>query len=277
MTGVHRHAVFGRPVAHSLSPRIHAAFGAQFGMAIDYRAIDAGCEDFPAALAAFEQAAGQGANLTLPLKQAASTLCVSLAGRARRCGSVNTLLRVAGGWHGDSTDGAGLVRDLAARHGFSPEGRRVLLLGAGGAARAVAFALVDADVAHLAIVNRTHARAADLAGELGVRARAVEPADLAVDGGFDLVIHATAAGHAGAAPRLGDGLFAPDALAYDLSYGNAARPFLAAAHAAGASRVSDGLGMLVEQAAESFALWHGRWPATAPVLQASRVALGRAP
>lgn len=266
-----RYAVFGQPIAHSLSPRIHAAFGAQLGIAVDYRALEAGPSDFPTTLAAFADAGGRGANVTLPLKQDVLVLCTSLADRARHCGSVNTLLRRGDDWHGDSTDGAGLLRDLAGRHDFQPAGRRVLLFGVGGAARAAAFALIDAGVAELAIANRTAQRAQALAQALGPRARALELVGLAPIAAFDLAINATAAGHAGAAPPLPDGLLAADSLAYDLSYGAAARPFLAVARAAGAGRTSDGLGMLVEQAAESFFLWHGVRPETAAVYRQLKV------
>jgi shikimate dehydrogenase len=271
------YAVFGQPIAHSLSPRIHAAFGAQLGIAVDYRAIEAGRADFPTALAAFVRAGGRGANVTLPLKEDALAQCASLTERARRCGSVNTLLRIEGGWHGDSTDGAGLLRDLADHHGFHPTGRRVLLFGAGGAARAAAFALIDAGVAELAIANRTHVRAEALAEALGSRANAPDLADLAGVGAFDRALNATAAGPSGAAPKIPAGLLAAGTLAYDLSSGPAAAPFLAAATAAGAGRCSDGLGMLVEQAAESFFLWHGVRPETAAVFDHLKAEAARAP
>ncbi|MGN6518184.1 MAG: shikimate dehydrogenase, partial [Dokdonella sp.] len=138
-----RYAVFGQPIAHSLSPRIHATFGAQLGIRLDYRAIEAARETFAATLVAFARDGGRGANVTLPLKEDAAALCDALSERARRCGSVNTLIRDGDAWRGDSTDGVGLLRDLA-RHGIDTRGLRVLLLGAGGAARAAAFALVDA-------------------------------------------------------------------------------------------------------------------------------------
>jgi shikimate dehydrogenase len=256
------YAVFGQPIAHSLSPRIHAAFGEQIGIRIDYRAIEASRADFPSALAEFAASGGRGANVTLPLKEDAAAACVTTSERARRCGSVNTLLRDGDGWRGDSTDGAGLLGDLRQRHGFDPQGRRILLLGAGGAARAAAFALADAGAKELAIANRTHGRAEALAGGLPA-AQALAWSDLAQAGAFDLVVNATAAGHTGTSFELPTTLFADtSALAYDLSYGTAAQPFLAAARQAGATRAVDGLGMLVEQAAESFALWHKRHPDT---------------
>ena len=270
MSPIARYAVFGRPIAHSLSPRIHAAFGAQLGIALDYRAIEAGAEEFPARVAAFAREGGRGANVTLPLKQDALALCDALSDRARRAGSVNTLIRAGDGWHGDSTDGAGLLRDLRERHGFDPRDRCVLLLGAGGAARAAAFAFADAGAKELAIANRTFERAAELAQAIGAVAHAVALDELETLDRFDLLVNASAAGHAGASTALPRTLLGAEALCYDLSYGKAAQAFLDAAREAGARRVSDGLGMLVEQAAESFAAWHGTRPDTAAVYAALR-------
>lgn len=263
---MNRHAVFGQPVTHSLSPRIHSIFGAQLGIAIDYRAIEAGRDDFARALGAFARDGGVGANVTLPLKEDAFALCVARSERAQRCGSVNTLIRDGDAWRGDSTDGIGFLRDLE-RLGFDPRNRRVLLLGAGGAARAVAFALADAG-ACLHIVNRNADRAHALADALP-RAQGSAWAALGTLGDFDLVVNATSAGHAGdafAAP------LGPSAgtLCYDLSYGRAAKSFLDWAHNAGANTISDGLGMLVEQAAESFAIWHSQRPQTDAVIAALR-------
>jgi shikimate dehydrogenase len=260
-----RYAVFGQPIAHSLSPRIHAAFAAQFGIALDYRAIETGREDFARILDAFARNDGRGANVTLPLKEDAAAQCRALSERARRAGSVNTLIRDGNGWRGDSTDGAGFLRDLRERHDFEAHGQRGLLLGAGGAARAVAFALADAGIGALVIANRTPARATALAAEIGNPVRACAWNNLATLRDVDLVINATAAGHAGSVLDLPAGVIRATTLCYDLSYGAAAVAFLGWAHASGATRASDGLGMLVEQAAESFVLWHGVQPATAAV------------
>lgn len=262
-----RYAVFGQPIAHSLSPDIHAAFGAQLGIAVDYRAIDAGRDDFSRLLETFAHDGGRGANVTLPLKEEAFASCTTASACARRAGSVNTLTRDGVAWRGDSTDGAGLLGDLRARHAFDPRGCRILLLGAGGAARAVAFAFADAGIGMLVIANRTPQRARALADALAepssVRAAAWDDALHGAE--FDLVVNATAAGYASEPFRLRHRGLAVGTLCYDLSYAAAARPFLEWARAAGASRISDGLGMLVEQAAESFALWHGVRPDTAPV------------
>lgn len=271
-----KYAVFGQPIAHSLSPRIHAMFAEQFGIALDYRAIEASRDDFARMLDAFAHEGGAGANVTLPLKQDALSLCASVSDHARRCGSVNTLIRDGEHWRGDSTDGVGLLIDLDLRHGFQARGCgrgwRCLLLGAGGAARAVAFALADAGVDALVIANRTHARARELAAAIGGESNveAVHWDALDDAAAFDLVVHATAAGHDGASLALPASI-AAHALCYDLSYGNAATPFLRWAKAAGAERIADGLGMLVEQAAESFVIWHGHTPDTALVFDVLRV------
>ena len=270
--GSKRFAVIGHPVSHSLSPRIHAAFGRQTGIALVYAAIDAAPEDFDAALAAFAAEGGAGANITLPHKARAASLCANLSGRARRAGAVNTLIRTATGWDGDNTDGAGLVRDLTERHALDLCARRVLLLGAGGGARGVAPALLDAGIADLFIVNRTPERADALADALGEPGR-VHPryfADLAALGAFDLVINATSALRGAASLSLPASLIAPRGDAVDLNYGEVAIPFLAWARASGADKTIDGLGMLVEQAAESFACWHGVRPETDPVYAALR-------
>ena len=262
-----RYAVFGQPITHSLSPRIHSMFAAQFRIALDYRAIEAGREEFTNALDAFARDGGRGANVTLPLKEHAFALCVQSSDRARHAGSVNTLTRDGDRWRGDSTDGAGLLRDWRARHSFEPHRRRCLLLGAGGAARAVAFALADAGIGDLVIANRSPGRASALADAIGAASgvRACTWDQLVTERAFDLVVNATAAGHAGDNLDLPTTLIAPATLCYDLSYGSAATVFLAWARAAGATKVSDGLGMLIEQAAESFALWHGAQPDIAPV------------
>ncbi len=281
-----RYAVFGHPVSHSLSPRIHAAFARQAGIGIEYVAIDAPV--FAAALDAFT---GDGANVTLPHKAAAAAACATLGEAARRCGVVNTLTRRDGGWHGDNTDGIGLVRDLTGRHRLDLRGRRTLLLGAGGGARGVAPALLDAGIADLFVANRTPARADALADMLGAPGR-VHPRyfeDLGALGEFDLIVNATSAtrGNAGAGapagttampdapggaafPHLPMSLAGPRTAAVDLSYGEAAVGFLAWARAAGVRDALDGLGMLVEQAAESFRIWHGVTPDTDPAYEALR-------
>lgn len=262
------YAVFGHPVSRSRSPEIHAAFASQAGIAVDYTSIDATVEGFAQALETFAAAGGRGANVTLPLKQAALTLCSHTSDRALRAGAVNTLTRNDGQWHGDNTDGIGLVRDLTGRLSLDLRGRRALLLGAGGAARGVAPALLDAGVDELVIANRTSERADALADALGEPSRAHSRYwdDLINQGDFTLIINATAASREGNGGfSLPTQLASPRTLAVDLNYGEAAIPFLAWARAAGCRDVVDGLGMLVEQAAASFQLWHGVRPDTAPV------------
>ncbi|MDR7193554.1 shikimate dehydrogenase [Luteimonas terrae] len=265
-----RLAVFGHPVAHSLSPRIHAAFAAQTGIAIAYEAIDAAPDVFADALAAFAAAGGTGANVTLPLKELAHGLASTRSARAERAGAVNTLVRRGDAWHGDNTDGAGLVRDLTERHGLDLRGRRSLLVGAGGAARGVAPALLEAGISELYVVNRTASRTDALADALGEPGR-VHPRyleQLEELGEFELIVNATSAGRGGAMLSLPRSLVGVRTAAVDLSYGEASVPFLAWARAHGCRDAIDGLGMLVEQAAESFALWHGVRPETQAVFEA---------
>lgn len=270
------YAVFGDPIAHSLSPRIHAAFAAQERIAFEYTAIRAPAEAFVASLEAFADTGGRGANITLPLKQAAFALCDARSEFAQRAGAVNTLTRIGeSGWRGDNTDGPGLIRDLTGRHGLDLRGRRGLLLGAGGAARAAALALLDAGVEQLVIVNRTAERADALADAIGdpQRAHTRYWEDLGNCGSFELIVDATAAGHGGQTLALPFSLLAPRALCYHLSYGAAAIAFLSWARAARAGQALDGLGMLVEQAAESFAIWHGVRPDTDAVYALLRAEL----
>lgn len=259
-----RFAVFGQPVAHSLSPRIHAAFGRQLGIALEYGAVECEPWQLSAALAEFAAGGGTGANLTLPHKQAGLALCTHVSERARQAGAVNTLRRDGEGWYGDNTDGEGLVRDLTGRHALDLRGRRTLLLGAGGAAHGVAPALLDAGIGELFVVNRHAERADALVDALQQPGRTHSRywEDLPNLGGFDLIVNATAAGHGGAAITLPFALVAPRCAAVDLSYGEAAIGFLAWARGAGCLHAIDGLGMLVEQAALGFELWHGQRPDT---------------
>lgn len=273
-----RYAVFGHPVLHSLSPKIHQAFAKQSGIALEYLAIECAPGDFAGTLSSFARGGGEGGNVTLPHKQRAAELCTLLSARAKRAGAVNTLIKHGNGWLGDNTDGAGLVRDLTNRHGLDLRGRRTLMLGAGGAARGVAPALLDAGIGELYVVNRDTQKAdalVDLLGEPGrVHSRYFD--DLASLGEFELILNATSATRHGSLPALPMGMVGARTAAVDLSYGEAAIPFLAWARAARAAQAIDGLGMLVEQAAESFFLWHGVRPDTDPVfaeLQARHAAL----
>ncbi|TXH73400.1 shikimate dehydrogenase [Thiobacillus sp.] len=263
-----RYAVFGHPIAHSKSPQIHTAFARQTGQDMTYEAILAPLDGFADSIAAFIAAGGRGANVTVPFKEEAFRLANRLSPRAQRAGAVNTLSFDADGILGDNTDGAGLVADLTRNLHCTIVGQRVLLLGAGGAARGVIEPLLDQQPAALVIANRTVSRAEELA-ELfgrGVCACGFDAADTP----FDLVINATAASLAGDLPPLSPRVFTPDTLAYDMMYGRDT-PFLDFARTHGA-RTADGLGMLVEQAAEAFHLWRGVRPDTASVIAALRTA-----
>lgn len=269
-------AVFGHPIAHSLSPRIHQGFAQQFGIALEYRAIDAAPDTFAEAVRAFFAAGGAGANATLPHKGAALALADERSEAAARAGIANVLTRLPDGrLAAHNSDGAGLVRDLTERHGVDLRGRDALLLGAGGAARAAAWSLLDAGVQTLTIVNRTPETADALADAIGEPARVHTRywQDLANLGSYDLILNATSAGVLGNGLKLPMSLVGARALCYDLAYGPAAIDFIAWAKAAGARHAWDGLGMLVEQAAAAFELWHGQQPDTEPVYQALRAGI----
>jgi shikimate dehydrogenase len=263
-----RYAVIGNPVAHSKSPWIHAEFARATGQDMDYGRIEAPLEGFERAVDEFRAAGGRGANVTLPFKERAFRYCSAPSARAQAAQAVNTLVFEGGTVRGDNTDGAGLVRDLGVNCGRRIAGSRILLLGAGGAARGVLAPLAQAGAAHIVIANRTVARAQALAASLAEFAVSACGYDVLAGQSFDLVINATSAGLEGAAPPLPAGVFARGALAYEMVYGRDT-PFLAMARAAGAE-ACDGTGMLVEQAAESFFLWRGVRPDTAAVLAALR-------
>jgi shikimate dehydrogenase len=259
-------AVFGQPVAHSQSPRIHRLFGEQLGIGVDYAAIESGVDELPERLNAFRDAGGTGANLTVPLKQAGLRLCTRVDRAARQAHAVNTLALADDGWHGFNTDGEGLMRDLE-RLALSPAGRRVLVLGAGGAVAGLLGPLLDRRPAAVCLLNRSLERAerlADKFAHLGpIHARSLDAAEEVA--GYDLLIQSTSAGHGGSLPTLSPDWLAPDAVAYDLNYGPAHAPFRQWCLAAG-FRVHSGLGMLVAQAALAFEIWTARAPDAGPVL-----------
>ncbi len=264
---VKKFAVFGAPIAHSKSPLIHRRFGEQLGIALSYQAIECPAGDINAALKAFAASGGDGANITLPHKLDAVAACSGVTDRARRAGVVNTLRRDGDGWFGDNTDGIGLITDLAERHRIDLRERRVLMLGAGGAAQGVLPALLDAGVDSVVICNRSPERADRLSDWLGepARVRTLYWNDLKDAGMFDLIINATSAGHGIGMMDLPFAIAGRRSVACDLSYGPAALAFLAWARAAECEHAIDGLGMLVEQAAEAFSLWHGKRPDTEAV------------
>lgn len=272
-TTIDRYAVMGNPIAHSKSPAIHAAFAAQTGQAMRYDKILVEIGGLADAIAAFRADNGRGLNITVPFKQDAFQLASPLSPRAQLAGAVNTLvLEDDGSLLGDNTDGAGLVRDLLHNHGLTIAGKRLLLIGAGGAARGVLGPLLDCKPAALVIVNRTAARAEQLAAnfsDLGVPVSGVGFEQLP-DTAFELLINATSASLHGEAPPLPDSAITAHAASYDLMYADQPTPFMLWAAERSSGPCVDGLGMLVEQAAESFALWRGVRPDTAPVMKMLR-------
>lgn len=268
-TPMDRYAVIGNPVAHSRSPEIHAQFARETGEAIAYERLLAPVGGFARAAREFFAAGGRGANVTLPFKVDAFEFASVRSERATLAGAANWLECRDGVVSADNTDGAGLVADLVSNLGVALAGRRLLLVGAGGAARGVVAPLLAEHPAKLVIANRTPERARELAARFAALGP-VEGAGLdEIDGGFDLVVNATSSSTHGERLGLPRGVLREGVVAYDMAYGPAARAFLGEARAAGA-RAEDGLGMLVEQAAESFRLWRARRPRTGPVLAALR-------
>ena len=268
-----RYAVIGHPIAHSKSPLIHGLFAQATGQDMVYEAIDGGAEPggFARALAAFRAAGGRGMNVTLPFKLQALAVADDASDDARLAGAANALSLEGGRIVARNCDGIGLVRDIEHNLGLPLAGRRVLLLGAGGATRGALLPLARAGVAQLHVANRTADKATALARELAPHLSGVAIAGggldaLVVGAAFDVVINATSASLDGAAPAEPARVFAPGALGYDMVYGKGLTPFLALAQAAGCARVADGVGMLVEQAAEAFAWWRGVRPDTREVL-----------
>ena len=271
-----RYAVIGQPIAHSKSPLIHAAFARQTGQDLEYTRILSAPDAFVDTVRCFFGDGGQGLNVTVPFKEAAWRLVDEHSPRAATAGAVNTLIRLPGQrLRGDNTDGVGLVRDLAGNHGFDFAGRRVLLLGAGGAARGVLRPLLESGLAELLIANRTLDMAAALAAAVadldpgGATVHACGLADLGPVA-FDLIINATSTGLTGAVPAIAPSVLAPGAWTYDMIYADSPTPFCRWGLSHGAARAIDGLGMLVEQAAESFFLWRGMRPETAAVIDLLR-------
>ncbi|MBL8415510.1 MAG: shikimate dehydrogenase [Propionivibrio sp.] len=262
-----RYCVFGNPIGHSKSPLIHAAFARQTGEDISYSAILAPLDGFAASVHAFVAAGGRGANVTVPFKEQAWQLVSRRTARAELAGAVNTLVFGNAEIVGDNTDGAGLLLDIALNLRCPLLARRILLLGAGGAARGVSGPLLEARPAALVIANRTAARAHALAGHFAPLGAVTGCSFSELAGqSFDIVINATSASLGDALPPLPPGLFAAGSLAYEMMYGREDTPFLAFARAQGAAQLADGLGMLVEQAAEAFHVWRGVRPDVAPVL-----------
>ena len=265
-----RYCVIGNPIAHSKSPEIHAAFAARTGQDIVYERCLAPLDGFAATVRRLVDEGYQGANVTVPFKLEAAAIATRLSERARAAGAVNTLVFAGGDIVGDNTDGAGLVADIVRNAGVPLAGKRVLLLGAGGAARGVLLPILQHGPREIVIANRTRATADALAAQFADQAAPVSACGFEqIDGPFDVVINATSASLAGAVPPVPPTVFGPDTLGLDMMYGNKPTPFMEFAAAHGAS-TRDGLGMLVEQAAEAFALWRGVRPETATILKDMR-------
>jgi shikimate dehydrogenase len=277
-----RFAVIGHPIKHSRSPSIHQQFAAQLHIVLTYERLEAPLDAFAQTVTQFFSSGGRGLNVTVPFKLEAWELArAHLSPRARHAQAVNTLWIQNGALHGCNTDGVGLVADLT-RLGVRCEGARILMVGAGGAARGVLGPLLETGCQQLHVVNRTIDRAQALVSEW----HATEPStqktlsagsltDAEHPEKWDVVVNASASSLAGEAPALPTGLYAPGAWAYDMMYAAQPTAFMAQANADGAAHLSDGLGMLVGQAAESFYLWHGKRPDVAPVLASLRAELNQ--
>ncbi|MEQ1977542.1 shikimate dehydrogenase [Xenorhabdus sp. SGI240] len=265
-------AVFGNPIAHSKSPYIHRLFAEQTGIEHQYGRVLAPVENFEQTLAYFFKQGGVGANITVPFKERAYKCSDELTERAGICGAVNTLKRISGNrLLGDNTDGMGLLVDLQ-RLKFLSQGQKILIIGAGGAAKGVLSPLLSLGCS-VTITNRTFERAQIIANTFSLLGdiQAIEMSDLGlITPDFDIIINATASGLDGQIPAISPLIFQNNSVCYDMYYQHGLTPFLTFAHQHGVSRLADGLGMLVGQAAYSFELWHGVFPEIEPVLTALR-------
>lgn len=264
-----RYAVVGNPIKHSFSPKIHAAFAQaqHIEQAMTYEAIELPMDSFHEAAKELHEEQFKGLNVTVPFKEHAAEVCESISQRAEFAGAVNTLIRTATGWHGDNTDGAGLLRDLTNNLGLTLNDKRILLLGAGGAARGVIAPLLEQKPTLLHIVNRTGSKASKLAEQFA----SIGPItgggfDSAERANYDLVINATSASLRGKLPEVDDAVVGPKTVCYDMMYASTPTRFVEWGQDRRAAQCVDGFGMLVEQAAESFQLWRGIRPETQEVL-----------
>ena len=269
---IDRYAVFGNPIAHSKSPQIHTLFAEQTKQAIQYTAELAEPGQFDSAVKSFINNGGKGLNITVPFKEDAWRFATTLSERAQRAGAVNTLkAELDGSLSGDTTDGTGLVCDLVTNHRIQIKSKDVLIIGAGGAVRGVIEALLAKQPASLLITNRTKQKAiqlADIFSDLGtINGSGLDEIN---ERDFDIVINGTSASLKGDLPALPDSIFRGNSCSYDMMYSAQATPFMQWSNENGASQVFDGLGMLVEQAAEAFFIWRGVKPETASVIQTIR-------
>ena len=272
------YAVIGNPIGHTKSPLIHATFARQTGQDIEYTAIEGRIGCFREDAEGFRLAGGCGLNVTAPFKLDAFAYATDLSEQARLAGAVNALKFDGDRIHAQNFDGIGLTRDIVHNLGFPMRGKRVLLLGAGGAARGAMLPFLRQNPAQLLLVNRTVSKAQALFEQFkpfaqGGFACCSYPDLGGVAEKFDMVINATSASLRGELPPVHTSVFAPDCLAYELAYGKGLTPFLRLARGAGAQRLADGVGMLVEQAAEAFAWWRGVRPETASMIERLTVPL----
>jgi shikimate dehydrogenase len=267
-----RYAVIGNPVAHSKSPQIHLAFAQATHQPLTYERLLAPLDAFSDTVETFAAAGGQGLNVTVPFKLEAFALATSHSPRAQLAGAVNTLKLGENGWYGDNTDGPGIVHDLVHNHGVAVEDRAVLVLGAGGAARGIMSSLLAQRPRSVTICNRTTTKAEAIAGLFAPYGRLDAVPAIELGGhAFDVVINATSAGLTGdTVPPWPTGIFGSGTFAYDMIYADQPTPFLRWAMAHGVSRTADGLGMLIEQAAESFFIWRGVRPQTTSIFSLLR-------
>lgn len=262
------YAVIGNPISHSKSPLIHTEFARQTKQSMQYDALLSPLDDFASTVKSFQEQGGKGINITVPFKLEAFDLSTQLTERAKQAQAVNTFKFDGDQWLGDNTDGAGLVRDITFNLATCIAEKRILLMGAGGAARGVILPLLEHQPAVLAIANRTATKAQDLKQQFAIYGPVMAGRyEDFVDGNFDLIINATSASLNDELPRLPAGIFNDGSLAYDMMYSNEPTRFLIFAKQQGVKHLADGVGMLVEQAAESFLLWRGIRPDTKNVIQ----------
>ncbi|MGZ5015307.1 MAG: shikimate dehydrogenase [Methylobacter sp.] len=269
MTLIDRYAVFGHPIKHSKSPRIHSLFAEQTDQTLEYTAVEVPAEQFQTAVAAFFAEGGKGLNCTVPLKELAWNYANHKTERAELSKAVNTLaLQADGSLLGDNTDGIGLVTDLMTNHAITLSGIRILVLGAGGASRGIIGPILQLSPENLVIANRTIEKAAILASEFHDKGPVTGCGfDELANRKFDLILNATSASLSGQLPPLPAGLLAAGGNCYDLAYGNEPTAFVRWGLENHAAKSLDGLGMLVEQAAEAFFIWRGVRPQTRPVIE----------
>ena len=269
---VSNYAVFGNPVKHSKSPQIHSSFAKQTGIDLYYQAIEVPIDNFSETVKLFSSQGGKGLNITVPFKEEAHSICSNLTQRAELSGSVNTIqFDEESNIYGDTTDGQGLINDLTINHKIDLKNKSILILGAGGSVRAMLEPLSNQKPSSIVISNRTVSRAEQLV-EIFSDKENIEAHSFSAlsNRSFDIIINGTSLSLKGELPPIPSSVIKSNTCCYDLMYSDTDTVFMKWAQEQGASKVLDGLGMLVEQAAESFYIWHGVKPDTAPVIKALR-------